>query len=192
MRTLTKKDSFAERPEESELCEDVVWKLHNALYRYRTAPKVWHQHVLTLLESLKFMRILTDSSCFRNVDLDINMFMHVDDGLLFGLSNVIPHCLFCFRDDSHQRDARHSHHCEDRRDAESCAYVCTVLFYLNFKLKESNKIYECALDQNSDPPFHLATGRHIWQRVKITTSFLAHFPITINAHIVVNAPSEDD
>ena len=27
--------------------------------------------------------------------------------------------LFCFGDDSHQRDARHSHPCEDRRDAET-------------------------------------------------------------------------
>ena len=26
--------------------------------------------------------------------------------------------IVCFGDDSHQRDARHSHHCEDRRDAE--------------------------------------------------------------------------
>ena len=47
----------------------------------------------------------------------------------------------CFGDDSHQRDARHSHHCEDRRDAETAHYVFTVLFNLNFKLKESNKIY---------------------------------------------------
>ena len=28
-------------------------------------------------------------------------------------------CLFCFGDDSHWRDARHSHPCEDRRDAET-------------------------------------------------------------------------
>ena len=27
--------------------------------------------------------------------------------------------LFCFGDDSHRRDARHSHPCEDRRDAET-------------------------------------------------------------------------
>ena len=27
--------------------------------------------------------------------------------------------LFCFGDDSHRRDACHSHHCEDRRDAET-------------------------------------------------------------------------
>ena len=31
----------------------------------------------------------------------------------------------CFGDDSHQRDARHSHHCEDRRDAEAAHQVCT-------------------------------------------------------------------
>ena len=40
-------------------------------------------------------------------------------------------CFVCFGDDAHQRDARHSHHREDRRDAETAHYVCTVLFYLN-------------------------------------------------------------
>ena len=40
----------------------------------------------------------------------------------------------CVGDDSHQRDARHSHHCEDRRDAETAHCVCTVLFYLSFQL----------------------------------------------------------
>ena len=29
----------------------------------------------------------------------------------------------CFGDDSHQRDARHSHHREDQRDAETAHYV---------------------------------------------------------------------
>ena len=28
-------------------------------------------------------------------------------------------CLFCLGDDSHRRDARRSHHCEHRRDAET-------------------------------------------------------------------------
>ena len=41
---------FAEPPEsdelyESELREDEVWKLNKALYGYRRAPKLWHQHV---------------------------------------------------------------------------------------------------------------------------------------------------
>ena len=31
----------------------------------------------------------------------------------------IPLNLFCFGDDSHRQDARHSHHCADRRDAET-------------------------------------------------------------------------
>ena len=40
--------------------------------------------------------------------------------------------LFClFGDDSHQRDARPSHHREDRRDAETAHCVCTILLYLN-------------------------------------------------------------
>ena len=49
---------FAEPPEpdewyESELREDEVWKLQKALYGYRKAPKLWHQHVVSLLESLE-------------------------------------------------------------------------------------------------------------------------------------------
>ena len=41
-------DLFAQPPEESELCDDDVWKLHKALYGYRKAPKLWRRHVLTL------------------------------------------------------------------------------------------------------------------------------------------------
>ena len=41
--------------------------------------------------------------------------------------------------------------------------VFTVL--PEFELMESNKINECA----PDLPYHLATDRHIWQRVDITT-----------------------
>ena len=77
-------DLFAEPPEESELNEDEVWKLHKALYGYKKAPKLWHLHVVTILESLNFHLLLTDPSCFRNDDLEINIFIHVDDGLLFG------------------------------------------------------------------------------------------------------------
>ena len=48
----TDQELFAEPPEESEFCEDEVWKLHKALYGYRKAPKLRHQHVVSLLESL--------------------------------------------------------------------------------------------------------------------------------------------
>ena len=41
----------------------------------------------------------------------------------------------CFGDDSHRRDARRSHPCEDRRDAETAHQVCTVLSYLCFQLE---------------------------------------------------------
>ena len=79
----------AEPPEsdewyESELREDEVWKLNKALYGYRKAPKLWHQHVVSLLESLNYRPLLTDLSSFRNHELSINIFIHVDDGLLFG------------------------------------------------------------------------------------------------------------
>ena len=47
-------DLYAEPLEESELNEDEVWKLHKALYEYRKAPKLWHQHVVTIRESLNF------------------------------------------------------------------------------------------------------------------------------------------
>ena len=40
-----------------------------------------------------------------------------------------------FGDDSHQRVARHSHHCENRRDAETAHLVCTVLSYMSFQLE---------------------------------------------------------
>ena len=50
-------DLFAEPPEPDEwydagLQEDEVWKLNKALYGYRKAPKLWHQHLVSVLESL--------------------------------------------------------------------------------------------------------------------------------------------
>ena len=43
---------FAEPPEPDEwydagLKEDEVWKLNKALYEYRKAPQLWHQHLVS-------------------------------------------------------------------------------------------------------------------------------------------------
>ena len=82
-------DLFAEPPEPDEwydagLKEDEVWKLNKALYRYRKAPKLWQQHLVSVLESLNYHPLLTDPSCFRNDETNTNIFVHVDDGLIFG------------------------------------------------------------------------------------------------------------
>ena len=82
-------DLFAEPPEPDEwydagLKEDEVWKLNKALYGYRKAPKMWHQHLVSVLESLNYHPLLTDPSCFRNDETNTNIFVHVDDGLMFG------------------------------------------------------------------------------------------------------------
>ena len=60
-------DLFAEPPEPDEwydagLKEDEVWKLNKALYGYRKAPKLWHQHLVSVLESLNYHPLLTDPS----------------------------------------------------------------------------------------------------------------------------------
>ena len=82
-------DLFAEPREPDEWYdagqkEDGVWRLNKALYGYRKAPELWHQHLVSILESLKLHPLLTDPSCFRNDKTNTNIFMHVDDGLLFG------------------------------------------------------------------------------------------------------------
>ena len=82
-------DLFAEPPEPDEwydagLKEDEVWKLNKALYGYRKAPKLWHKHVVSVLESLNYHPLLTDPSSFRNDETNTNIFVHVDDGLMFG------------------------------------------------------------------------------------------------------------
>ena len=64
-------DLFAESPEPDEwydagLKEDEVWRLNKALYGYRRAPKLWHQHFVSILESLNYHSLLTDPSWFRN------------------------------------------------------------------------------------------------------------------------------
>ena len=76
-------DLFAEPPEPDQwydagLKEDEVWGLNKALYRYRKAPKMWHQHFVSILESPNYHPLLTDPSCFRNDET--NKYFH----LLFG------------------------------------------------------------------------------------------------------------
>ena len=84
---------FAEPPELDEwfyaASRDEVWKLNKALYGYRKAPKLWHQHVVSILESLNYHPFLTDPSCFRHDELNINIFIHIDDGSLFGPRIVV-------------------------------------------------------------------------------------------------------
>ena len=87
-------DLFAEPPEPDEwydagLKEDEVWKLNKALYGYRKAPKLWHKHLVSVLESLNYHPLLTDPSCFRNNETNTNIFVHVDDGLMFGPKNEV-------------------------------------------------------------------------------------------------------
>ena len=87
-------DLFAERPEPDEwydagLKEDEVWKLNKALYGYRKAPKLWHQHLVSVLETLNYHPLLTDPNCFRKDETNTNIFVHVDDGLMFGPKNVV-------------------------------------------------------------------------------------------------------
>ena len=87
-------DLFAEPPEPDEwydagLKEDEVWKLNKALYGYRKAPKLWHKHLVNVLESLNYHPLLTDPSCFRNDETNVNIFVHVDDGLMFGPKNEV-------------------------------------------------------------------------------------------------------
>ena len=82
-------DLFAEPPEPDEwhdagLEEHEVWRLNKALYCCRKAPKLWHQHLLSILESLNYHLLLTDPSCFRIDETNTHIFIHVDDGLLFG------------------------------------------------------------------------------------------------------------
>ena len=60
-------DLCAEPPEPDEwygarLKEDEVWRLNKALCGYRKAPKLWHQHLVSILESLNYHPLLADQS----------------------------------------------------------------------------------------------------------------------------------
>ena len=87
-------DLFADPPAADEwydagLKEDEVSKLNDALYGYRKARKLWHQHLVSVLESLNYHPLLTDPSCFRNDETNKNIFVHVDDRLMFGPKNEV-------------------------------------------------------------------------------------------------------
>ena len=81
----TDQELFAEPPEACQNCAKAI-KLDKSLHGYRKAPKLWQQHVVSLLESLNNHPLLTDPSCFRDEELNVHVFIHVDDGLLFGPS----------------------------------------------------------------------------------------------------------
>ena len=85
--TLTVAKNGLQNHQKSQNC--VKTKFDKALYGYRKAPKLWAQHVVTLVESLKYHPFLTDANCFRNDELDINIFTHADDGLLVGLASYM-------------------------------------------------------------------------------------------------------
>ena len=75
-------DLFAEPPEPDErfdagLQEDEVWRPNKALYGYRKAPELCHQHLESILESLNYHPLLTDPSCFRKDETNTNMFVHM-------------------------------------------------------------------------------------------------------------------
>ena len=82
-------DLLAEPPKPEEwydarLKEDEVWKLNKALYGFRTAPKLWQQHLVSVVESPNYHPLPTGPSCFRKDETNTHIFIHVDDGLLFG------------------------------------------------------------------------------------------------------------
>ena len=94
LHTDVDQDLFAGPPEPDEwydagLKEDEVWILNKALYGHRKAPELWHKHLLSVLESLNYHPLLTDPSCFRNDETNTNIFVHVDDGLMFGPKNEV-------------------------------------------------------------------------------------------------------
>ena len=62
-------DLCAEPPEPDEWYDaGLEWKLNKALYGFRKAPKLWHQHLVSVLESQNCHPLLTDPSCFRNCE----------------------------------------------------------------------------------------------------------------------------
>ena len=56
---------------------------------------------------------------------------------------------------------------------------------------ELNKIYECALDQRTDPPFHLATSRHIWQRVDVWGILIVYRKPSVRQHVLAAHHHQD-
>ena len=53
---------------------------------------------------LNYHPLLTDLSCFRNDELNINIFIHVDDGLLFGPRIEVLRLVELFVKSSHDAD----------------------------------------------------------------------------------------
>ena len=91
----------------------------------------WIIHDSKLL-NLENLEVENDTSNATHILGNLHPRQPVDPGA--SLERIIW-MFVCFGDDSHWRDARHSHPCEDRRDAETAHQVCTVLSYLCFQLE---------------------------------------------------------
>ena len=47
------------------------------------------KNLVSVLESLNYHQLLTDPSGFRNDETNTNIFVHIDDGLMFGPKNEV-------------------------------------------------------------------------------------------------------
>ena len=77
----------------------------------------------------------------------------------------------CFGDDSHRRDARRSHPCEDRRGRSDCALsLCCTVLSVSFQLENQNELTSVG---NKTVPLAVMTivGLHDFVKVSISAEF---------------------
>ena len=85
LNTLIEEDIYVQPPPEVyQHRPRVIWKLHRALYGLRTSPKMWQEHLHSILRGLQLQQLKSDRCVW--VKANIMVLAYVDDLLIEGTS----------------------------------------------------------------------------------------------------------
>ena len=64
----------------------ILWKLRKALYGLKHGPKLWQQHLASVMEKNDFRRMKSDPNLYVHESKKLYVLAYVDDLMFFGSS----------------------------------------------------------------------------------------------------------
>ena len=64
--------------------QNILWKLHKAMYGLRTSPKAWQEHLAQVLKDLGVQHLVSEPNVYKNILGTIYVMGYVDNLLFFG------------------------------------------------------------------------------------------------------------
>ena len=71
-------------PAEYYTDQNILWKLHKAMYGLRTSPEAWQEHLAQVLKDLGLQRLVSEPNVYKNILGTVYVMAYVDDLLFFG------------------------------------------------------------------------------------------------------------